>query len=102
MGADALASINAVNDVTEFAGCESQLFLYSRVPLPHLKDVAGGRNTDNRHLVFEVTERSDDVSELTATLVSTAIEPSELGAVAESLQASPLISQASWSSTAED
>jgi putative Mg2+ transporter-C (MgtC) family protein len=50
----------------------------------------------------EVAERSDDVAELTATLVSTAIEPSELDAVAELLQASPLVSHASWSSTAED
>jgi putative Mg2+ transporter-C (MgtC) family protein len=50
----------------------------------------------------EVTERSDDVTELTATLVSTAIEPSELDAVADSLQASPLVSHATWSSSAED
>jgi putative Mg2+ transporter-C (MgtC) family protein len=50
----------------------------------------------------EVTERSDDVTELTATLVSTAIEPSELDAVADALQTSPLVSHASWSSTAED
>jgi putative Mg2+ transporter-C (MgtC) family protein len=50
----------------------------------------------------EVTERSDDVTELTATLVSTAIEPSELDAVADALQASPLVSHATWSSSAED
>jgi putative Mg2+ transporter-C (MgtC) family protein len=50
----------------------------------------------------EVKERSDEVTELTATLVSTAIEPSELDAVADFLQSSPLVAHASWSSTTED
>ena len=51
---------------------------------------------------IEVSERSDDVTELAATLVSTAIEHSELDAVASALEASPLVSHASWSSTSED
>lgn len=50
----------------------------------------------------EVSERSDDITELTATLVSTAIEPAELDVVATALEASPLVSHASWSSTADD
>jgi len=50
----------------------------------------------------EVSERSDDITELAATLVSTAVEPSELDAVATALEASPLVSHASWSSTADD
>jgi putative Mg2+ transporter-C (MgtC) family protein len=50
----------------------------------------------------EVSERSDDVTELAATLVSTAIEPAELDAVATALEASPLVSHASWSSTTDD
>jgi putative Mg2+ transporter-C (MgtC) family protein len=50
----------------------------------------------------EVAPRSDDVVELTATLVSTAIEPSELDAVTAALEASPLVTHASWSSTADD
>jgi putative Mg2+ transporter-C (MgtC) family protein len=50
----------------------------------------------------EVSERSDDVTELAATLVSTAVEPSELDAVATVLEASPLVSHASWSSTTDD
>jgi putative Mg2+ transporter-C (MgtC) family protein len=50
----------------------------------------------------EVSERSDEVTELAATLVSTAVEPSELDAVIAALEASPLASHASWSSTAED
>ncbi len=50
----------------------------------------------------EVAPRSGEVVELTATLVSTAIEPSELDAVAAALEASPLVTHASWSSTAED
>jgi putative Mg2+ transporter-C (MgtC) family protein len=51
---------------------------------------------------IEVEPRSDEVVELTATLVSTAIEPAELDAVAAALEASPLVSHASWSSTSED
>jgi putative Mg2+ transporter-C (MgtC) family protein len=50
----------------------------------------------------EVSERSDDVTELAATLVSTSIEPDELDAVAIALKASPLVSHASWSSTTDD
>jgi putative Mg2+ transporter-C (MgtC) family protein len=50
----------------------------------------------------EVSERSDDITELAATLVSTAVEPSELDAVATALEASPLVSHASWSSTTDD
>lgn len=50
----------------------------------------------------EVSERSDDVTELAATLVSTSIEPAELDAVATALKASPLVSHASWSSTTDD
>jgi putative Mg2+ transporter-C (MgtC) family protein len=51
---------------------------------------------------IEVSERSDDVTELAATLVSTAVEPAELDAVATALEASPLVSHASWSSTTDD
>jgi putative Mg2+ transporter-C (MgtC) family protein len=50
----------------------------------------------------EVIERSDDVTELSAKLVSTAIEPPELDAVAAALEASPLVTHASWSSSAEE
>lgn len=50
----------------------------------------------------EVIERSEEVTELSAKLVSTAIEPSELDAVANSLASSPLVSHASWSSSAEE
>ena len=50
----------------------------------------------------EVVERSDELSELSATLVSTAIEPDELDAVAVELEKSRLVSHASWSSSAEE
>lgn len=50
----------------------------------------------------EVVERSDELTELSATLVSTAIEPDELDAVAEELERSRLVSHASWSSSAEE
>ena len=46
----------------------------------------------------EVSERSEDVTELAATLVSTAVHPGEMDAVIAALKASPLISHASWSS----
>lgn len=51
---------------------------------------------------IEVMERSDEMSEISATLVSTSIDPHELDSVAASLQASPLVSHASWSSSAEE
>jgi putative Mg2+ transporter-C (MgtC) family protein len=49
-----------------------------------------------------VTERGEDAAELTATLVSTSVHPGELDAVTAALEASPLISHASWSSSATD
>ena len=51
---------------------------------------------------IEVVERSDEVTELAATLVSTAVDPGELDAVAASLRALPSVSHVSWSSSADD
>eukprot|EP01037_Dinobryon_pediforme_P026709 gene26709-29324_t len=51
---------------------------------------------------IEVIERTHEVVELIATLVSSAINPDELDAVARSLERSGLIQFASWSSTAGD
>jgi putative Mg2+ transporter-C (MgtC) family protein len=51
---------------------------------------------------IEVAERSDDVTELAAALVSTSVHPAELDAVVAALEASPLVSHASWSSSATD
>jgi putative Mg2+ transporter-C (MgtC) family protein len=51
---------------------------------------------------IEVLERSDDVTEIAASLVSTAVEPAELDAVAASLERSPLVAHASWSASTED
>jgi putative Mg2+ transporter-C (MgtC) family protein len=51
---------------------------------------------------IEVSERSEDVTELAAMLISTAVLPDEMDAVIAALEASPLISHASWSSTAAD
>lgn len=50
----------------------------------------------------EVVERSDEVTEVIATLVSTAVEPAELDAAAEKIAKSPHVSHASWSSNAEE
>ncbi len=50
----------------------------------------------------DVVERSDEVSEVIATLVSTAVEPAELDAAAEKIAKSPHVSHASWSSNAEE
>jgi putative Mg2+ transporter-C (MgtC) family protein len=50
----------------------------------------------------EVFERSDEITEVVATLVSTAVEPAELDAAAEKLATSPHVSHASWSSNTED
>lgn len=44
----------------------------------------------------EVHERGDDMLEIVATLVSTAIEPREIEAVVAALSGAPQISQASW------
>ncbi len=51
---------------------------------------------------IEVVERSEDVTELAATLISTAADPTELDAVTSLLEASPLATHASWSSSAEE
>ncbi|MEJ0093614.1 MAG: MgtC/SapB family protein [Methylocella sp.] len=47
---------------------------------------------------IEIFERSPDLSEIVATLVSTAVDPAELDAVATVVEQSPLVSYASWSS----
>jgi putative Mg2+ transporter-C (MgtC) family protein len=51
---------------------------------------------------IEVSERSEDVTELAATLISTAVHPDEMEAVVAALEASPLISHASWLSSATE
>jgi putative Mg2+ transporter-C (MgtC) family protein len=51
---------------------------------------------------IEVEDRSPDATEVIATLVSTAVNPLELDAVASELEKSPLVSFASWSSSANE
>jgi putative Mg2+ transporter-C (MgtC) family protein len=51
---------------------------------------------------IEVFERAPEVSEIIATLVSTAVEPAELDAVASHVEQSPLVSYASWSSSSAE
>ena len=51
---------------------------------------------------IEVAERSDDVTELSATLGSTSGHPAEMDAGVAALEAAPLVSHASWSSSATD
>jgi putative Mg2+ transporter-C (MgtC) family protein len=50
----------------------------------------------------EVVERSDEITEVVATLISTAVEPAELDAATEKLALSPHVSHATWSSNADD
>lgn len=51
---------------------------------------------------IEVSEHGEDVTELAATLVSTTVHPAEMEAVISALEASPLVSHATWSSSATD
>jgi putative Mg2+ transporter-C (MgtC) family protein len=51
---------------------------------------------------IEVEDRSPDTTEIIATLVSTAVDPAELDAVASELETSPLVSFASWTSSANE
>ncbi|MEW6438497.1 MAG: MgtC/SapB family protein [Pseudomonadota bacterium] len=51
---------------------------------------------------IEVEERSPDATEIIATLISTAVDPVELDAVAGELEKSDLVSFASWSSSAQE
>jgi putative Mg2+ transporter-C (MgtC) family protein len=51
---------------------------------------------------IEVFERSPDATEIVATLVSSAVDPVELDAVAGVLEQSPLVSFASWSSSSNE
>jgi putative Mg2+ transporter-C (MgtC) family protein len=50
----------------------------------------------------EVLERSDEITEVVATLISEAVDPAELDAASEKLAASPHVSHASWSSNAQE
>ena len=49
-----------------------------------------------------VFERGEDLTEVAATLVSTAVDPLEMDVVIAALDGSPLVSHASWSSSATD
>lgn len=51
---------------------------------------------------IEVTERSNEVTELTAVLVSTSIVPEELDIVIDKLESLPMIRHASWSSSTDE
>jgi putative Mg2+ transporter-C (MgtC) family protein len=51
---------------------------------------------------IEVFERAPEVSEIVATLISTAVDPAELDAVAGVVEQSPHVSYASWSSSSVD
>jgi putative Mg2+ transporter-C (MgtC) family protein len=51
---------------------------------------------------IEVSEHGEDVTELAATLVSTTVQSAEMDAVVTALEASPLVSHATWSSSATD
>ncbi len=51
---------------------------------------------------IEVFERSPEVSEIVATLISTAVDPAELDAVAGVVEHSPHVSYASWSSSSTE
>jgi putative Mg2+ transporter-C (MgtC) family protein len=51
---------------------------------------------------IEVVERSPEATEIVATLVSSAVDPVELDAVAGVLEQSPLVSFASWSSSSNE
>lgn len=51
---------------------------------------------------IEVVERSPEATEIVATLVSTAVDPVELDAVAGELEQSALVSFASWSSSSNE
>jgi putative Mg2+ transporter-C (MgtC) family protein len=51
---------------------------------------------------IEIEERSADSSEIVATLVSTSVDPDELDAVATTLERSPLVAYASWTSEQEE
>lgn len=65
-----------------------------------LIDALEAANYPVRDVVVE--ERSPEVTELTASLVSSAVEPSELDEVVGGLEQSPLVSHASWSSSASE
>lgn len=51
---------------------------------------------------LELIDRPDGLTEVLATLISTAVEPKDLDRVVEALEATPGISSATWSSSIED
>jgi putative Mg2+ transporter-C (MgtC) family protein len=72
--------------------------------LPDMRDRLVARLKSANYPVadVDVTEHGDDLLEIVATLVSTAIDPAELQAVAADLQREPGVRHATWEVTIKD
>ena len=100
--------VNAINcaPVDELAS-EASYEVYVLMNPKHVgavRDQIGriARKANHRVRGVEVLGRSGTITELTATLVSTAVDPGELDAMTTSLDASPLVSHATSSSSADE
>src|SRR5438046_1808010 len=72
--------------------------------LPDMRDHLVERLENAKYPVAEVNvvEHGDDLLEIVATLVSTAIDPNELNAVAVDLQRQPGVRHATWEVSTKD
>jgi putative Mg2+ transporter-C (MgtC) family protein len=72
--------------------------------LPDMRDrlVERLKNANYPVADVDVVEHGDELLEIVATLVSTAIDPAELGAVAADLQRQPGVRHASWEVSTKD
>ena len=100
--------VNAINRIPigERASEATYYFKLAATPeaLPDMRDHLVERLESAKYPVAEinVVEHGDDLLEIVATLVSTAIDPNELNAVVVDLQRQPGVRHATWEVSTKD
>jgi putative Mg2+ transporter-C (MgtC) family protein len=100
--------VNAINriPIDERASEATYYFKLAVTPeaLPDMRDHLVERLENAKYPVAEinVVEHGDDLLEIVATLVSTAIDPNELNAVVVDLQRKPGVRHATWEVSTKD
>jgi putative Mg2+ transporter-C (MgtC) family protein len=100
--------VNAINRIPldERSSEATYYFKLAVTPaaLPGMRDQLVERLESAKYPVadVEVTEHGDDLLEIVATLVSTAIDPKELDAVAADLERQPGVRHATWEVNTKD
>ncbi len=92
-----------INDRTTEATYEVSV-MSSRDAMPEMRDLLVERLEQANYPVsnVEITDRSDDMVEIVATLVSTAVDPHEIEAVTTFLEKQAGVTNASWDGSTKD